>query len=94
MDSCTLAALIPSVDQVKTGLSVIGSIVIAASLVTSLTPTPAQGTTLARAYRYLEIAALLFSHAKGTGELPGTPQLDALDKSLEAAIELVRKQPS
>lgn len=88
MDGCVLAALIPSWDQVKTWLSVLGSLVITASLVTSLTPTPAAGTRLARVYRVIEIAALLFGRAKEAGELPAAPQVD---QALAAAIALVRK---
>lgn len=87
MDSCSLVALIPNVDQVKTALSVIGSVVITASLVVSLTPTPAPGTRLARLYRYIELAALLFGRAKQTGQLPATPQLD---KALEDALKAIK----
>jgi hypothetical protein len=87
MDGCAVAALIPSWDQVKAGLSVVGSIVIAASLFTSWTPTPAQGTRLARIYRFIEIAALLFGRAKDTGVLAATP---AIDKVLQEAIDLAR----
>ena len=90
MDGCTLAAVIPSAEQLKTALSVLGSIVIAASLVISLTPTPAPGTALARIYRAIEIAALVFGRAKQTGELPALPQLDG---SLDAAIALVKRPP-
>jgi hypothetical protein len=88
MDGCALPALIPSWDELKTGLSVLGSVVITASLVTSLTPKPAAGTRLARVYRVVEIAALLFGRAKETGALPAIPELD---RSLEEAIALVRK---
>ena len=88
MDGCTLASLIPTADQVKTGLSVLGSVVIAASMITSLTPTPPAGTRAARLYHYLEIAALLFGRAKQTGYLLKTPA----DKSLEDAIALVKKE--
>jgi hypothetical protein len=62
-------------------------VVIAASVLTSVTPTPAAGTRLARAYRWLELAALLFGRSKETGELPATP---AIDKSLAEAIALVK----
>jgi hypothetical protein len=86
MDGCSLVSLIPSMDQVKTVLSVIGSVVIAASLITSMTPTPAPGTRLARIYRYIELAALLFGRAKQTGQLPAVPELDkALEDALKAA---------
>jgi hypothetical protein len=92
MDGCALApaliGLIPSWDHVATGLSVLGSLVITASLVTSLTPTPAAGTRLARVYRVIEIAALLFGRAKQMGQLPATPQVD---QALEEALALVRK---
>jgi hypothetical protein len=90
MDGCTLAAVIPSAEQLKTALSVLGSIVIAASLITSLTPTPAPGSRLARAYRAIELAALVFGRAKETGRLPALPQLD---KSLNDAIALVKRPP-
>lgn len=95
MDGCAVAALIPSWDQVKAALSVlsailsvIGSIVIAASLATSWTPTPQPGTRRARLYRWLELAALLFGRAKDTGVLPATPQVDAV---IREAIELARR---
>jgi hypothetical protein len=87
MDGCSFAALIPNPDQLKTALSVAGSIVISASLFISMTPTPPPGTWLARVYRVIEIAALVFSHAKETGALPALPQLD---KSLQEAIDLVK----
>ena len=91
MDGCAVASLmqlVPTWDQAKTALSVIGSVVIAASLLTSATPTPAPGTKLARAYRYLELAALLFGRAKDTGRLPATV---AVDKALADAIALASK---
>jgi len=87
MDGCTLTALMPSADQIKTVLSVLGSVVISASLVTSLTPTPAPGTKLARIYQLIEYAALLFGRAKQTGVLPATPQLD---KALEDALKIAK----
>jgi hypothetical protein len=79
---------LPSLEQTKTALSVLGSVVIAASLITSLTPTPAPGSKLARIYRWIEIAALLFGRAKETGQLPATPQLD---NALKTAIEVIEK---
>jgi hypothetical protein len=79
---------LPSLEQTKTALSVLGSVVIAASLITSLTPTPAPGSKLARIYRWIEIAALLFGRAKATGQLPATPQLD---NALKTAIEVIEK---
>jgi hypothetical protein len=92
MNSCTtlaaLATLLPSLDQLKTGLSLVGSIVIGASLLVSLTPKPPAGTRLARLYRALELAALLFGHAKETGELRALPQFDS---ALQDAINLVRE---
>jgi len=87
MDACSLTSLIPSADQIKTGLSVIGSVVIAASVITSATPTPVAGTRAARVYRYIELAALLFGRAKQTGALPATPRVD---KSLEDALHLIK----
>ena len=88
MDACSIGALIPSADQVKTGLSVLGSVVIAASLATSWSPTPAPGTRLARLYRCLELAALLFGRAKDTGALPPAA---AADRALAEAIALARQ---
>jgi hypothetical protein len=97
VDGCAVAALIPSWDQVKAALSVtsailsvIGSIVIAASLATSWTSTPAPGTRRARLYRCLELAALLFGRAKDTGALPATPQVDSV---LREAIDLFKPKP-
>jgi hypothetical protein len=75
----------PTMDEIKTGLSILGSVVIPASLVTSWTPTPPPGTRLARAYHYLELAALLFGRAKDSGVLPATPNVD---KGLADAIAL------
>jgi hypothetical protein len=96
MSGCNLGSLVPSGDQVYAFLSaagyvtsIIGSVVIAASLVTSWTTTPTPGTRRAAAYRYLERAALLFGRAKDTGVLPPTPRLDA---ELKRAIDLVRGQ--
>jgi hypothetical protein len=98
MDGCAVATLIPSWDQLKAALSVlsailsvVGSIVIAASLATSWTSTPAPGTRRARLYRYLELAALLFGRAKDTGVLPATPEVDAVIKE---AIDLVKGLPA
>lgn len=91
MDACSLASLaqlLPTSDQIKTGLSILGSIVIAASVITSITPTPTPGSRLARVYRYIEIAAVLFGRAKDTGALPATP---AADKALAEAIAIARK---
>jgi hypothetical protein len=85
--ACSLASLIPTAGQVETGLSILGSVVIAASMITSLTPTPAPGTRLARVYRCLELAALLFGRAKDTGALPATPQVD---KALAEAIAFAK----
>jgi hypothetical protein len=90
MDGCSLSTLnqlIPTAEQVKTALSVVGSIVIAASVLTSITPTPAAGTRLAHIYRYLELAALLFGRAKQAGVLPATI---AADRALAKAIALAR----
>jgi hypothetical protein len=90
MDGCslsTLSQLLPTGEQVKTALSVVGSIVIAASVITSMTQTPAAGTRLARIYRYLELAALLFGRAKQTGLLPATA---AADRALAKAIAIAR----
>jgi hypothetical protein len=90
MDGCSLPALtqlIPTAEQVKTALSVVGSIVIAASVLTSITPTPAAGTRLARIYHYLELAALLFGRAKDAGVLPATA---AADRALAKAIAIAR----
>lgn len=90
MDGCTFTALIPTMDQLKTALSILGSIVIGASLVVSLTPTPPPGTRLARIYRAIELAALVFGRAKETGQLAAVPRVD---KALQDAIELVRPAP-
>jgi hypothetical protein len=87
MDPCSVTALIPSADQIKTGLSVIGSFVIVASVITSATPTPVAGSRAARVYRYIEVAALLFGRAKETGTLPATPKFD---KSIEEALRLIK----
>jgi hypothetical protein len=91
MDGCVIASLTqlaPTADQIKTGLSILGSVVIGASVITSITPTPAAGTRLARAYRYIEIAALLFGRAKDRGVLPATP---AADKALADAIAIAKR---
>ena len=92
MDGCSVAALLPSIEQAKTWLSAVGSVVIAASVLTSITPTPEPGTRLARIYRYVELSALLFGRAKDRGLLPKMPQID---KPLADAIALVKsKGPS
>ena len=89
MEVCSYWALVPTTDQLKTWLSILGSVVIAASIITSMTPTPAPGCRLARAYRVLELAALLFGRAKDTGLLPAATKTD---QALKEAIELVKKQ--
>lgn len=59
-------------------LATVGSVVIGASLFVSKTSTPAPGSTRAKVYRYIELAALLFGKAKQTGMLPAEPAVDRL----------------
>ncbi|HYD06880.1 MAG TPA: hypothetical protein VEC60_14195 [Reyranella sp.] len=50
--------------------AIAGVVVMVASGITALTPTPAPGSRLARVYRCIEIAAVMVGYAKDTGLLP------------------------
>jgi hypothetical protein len=58
-------------------LSIVGSIVIAASIFVARTPTPAPGSRWATVYRGIELAALVFGQAKERGLLPPEPAVDS-----------------
>jgi hypothetical protein len=107
MEACSLIDMLPTADQVKTTLSVFGSIDVAASVLTSCTPTPAPGSPRARLYRYLELAARLFGRAKETGLLPPDRAVDkpapllspgaasgGEQGAVSEAVELVRRAPA
>jgi hypothetical protein len=79
------ASMMQLVDQAKTWLSVIGTVVIGASLLTSWSKTPPPNTRLGRIYHYIELAALLFGRAKEMGVLPATP---ATDRAVAQAVAL------
>ncbi|AWJ93820.1 hypothetical protein Sp245p_28790 (plasmid) [Azospirillum baldaniorum] len=48
-------------------LTAVGAVVIAASLITSGTPTPDPNTALGKVYRAVELLALVFGKAKDRG---------------------------
>jgi hypothetical protein len=73
-------------DYVMPALSVAGSVVIAASVYVSKTSTPTPGSTRARVYEGIELAALVFGKAKELGAVPPEPVADAIAQGAVAAV--------
>ena len=87
METCSLTALLPTADEIKTALGTLCALVTVASAFCAATPTPAPGSRWARLYRVIEIAGLVVGKAKDSGVLPPPPL--GVGRATAAAIDLV-----